>query len=69
MGDILKRMKAIGMSQVDLIYELKEKGIDTQPGQLSYILRGLYTYKKADIVLKGADEILKRYEYKRNKTG
>lgn len=59
----MNRMKKIGMSQVDLIYELKNRGIETQPGQLSYILRGLYTYKKAEIVLKEADDIIKKYEY------
>ena len=63
---IRSRLKTIGMSQKDLIYELSLKGVSTTPSQLSDIISGLYTSNKADLVLDTAEEVISKYEYKRH---
>ena len=44
MSDIKSRMADLGMTQVDMIMLLRERGYEVQPPMLSSILRGVYTY-------------------------
>ena len=46
--NVKSRMAEIGMTQVEMILELKKRGFDVQPPMMSSILRGVYTYPKAD---------------------
>lgn len=62
MNDIKSRMEALGVTQVDLILELKKRGYTVQPPMLSSILRGVYTYPKAKKILEECDNILKEKE-------
>ena len=64
MFQIRERMKALGMTQVRLIFELRERGIVVQPPELSQILRGVNTYPKATRVLEMSDKILSDLEAK-----
>lgn len=58
MADRLERMKRLGLKQVDLIFELRKRGISIQPPELSSILRGISTYPKSKKVLDECDKIL-----------
>lgn len=58
MADRLERMKRLGLKQVDLIFELRKRGISIQPPELSSILRGINTYPKSKKVLDECDKIL-----------
>lgn len=60
--DIKSRMADVGMSQVDLIFELRKRGYDVQPPMLSSILRGVYTYPKAKTILAECEKILSERE-------
>lgn len=60
---ILERMEQIGMKQVDMILELRERGITVQPPEMSSILRGVYTYPKAKRVLEECELILNEREH------
>lgn len=51
MSHIQERMKKLGIKQVDLILELRKRGITVQPPEMSSIIRGVYTYPKATVVL------------------
>ena len=62
MEDRLERMKALGVKQVDMILKLRERGITVQPPELSSMLRGIYTYPKAEKVLNECDNILSELE-------
>lgn len=62
MGQIQERMKNLGMKQVDLILELRKRGITVQPPEMSSIIRGVCTYPKAKIVLDECDKILSECE-------
>ena len=62
MEDRLERMKALGVKQVDMILKLRERGIAVQPPELSSMLRGIYTYPKAEKVLNECDNILSELE-------
>jgi len=62
MADRLERMKALGVKQVDMILKLRERGIAVQPPELSSMLRGIYTYPKAEKVLNECDNILSELE-------
>lgn len=62
MADRLERMKRLGLKQVDLIFELRKRGISTQPPELSSILRGISTYPKSKKVLDECDKILSELE-------
>lgn len=66
MNQIKDRLKALGKSQVWLIFQLRERGIAIQPPELSSILSGANTYPKAERVLTVCDEILKEIEEKHN---
>ena len=56
--DIKSRMTDIGMTQVDMIFELRKRGYEIQPPMLSSILRGVYTYPKAKTILAECERIL-----------
>ena len=63
MKDIKSRMSDMGMTQVDLIFELQKRGYTVQPPMMSSILRGVYTYPKAKKILDECDNILKEKEH------
>lgn len=65
MSQIQARMKKLGIKQVDMILELRERGITVQPPEMSSIIRGVYTYPKAKVVLDECDKILTERERKR----
>lgn len=62
MSQIQKRMKVLGVKQVDLVLELRKRGITVQPPELSQIIRGIYTYPKAKRILDECDKILAERE-------
>ena len=62
MRQIQERMKKLGIKQVDLILELRKRGIVVQPPEMSSIIRGIYTYPKATAVLNECAKILAEYE-------
>lgn len=65
MSQIQERMKKLGIKQVDMILELRERGITVQPPEMSSIIRGVYTYPKAKIVFDECDKILNERESER----
>lgn len=65
MSHIQERMKRLGIKQVDLILELRKRGITVQPPEMSSIVRGVYTYPKAKVVLDECDKILNERESER----
>lgn len=62
MSHIQERMKKLGIKQVDLILELRKRGITVQPPEMSSIIRGIYTYPKSKKVLNECDKILTECE-------
>lgn len=62
MSQIQERMKQLDIKQVDLIIELRKRGIVVQPPEMSSIIRGVNTYPKAKKVLDECDRILSEYE-------
>ena len=62
MSHIQERMKKLGIKQVDLILKLRKRGIIVQPPEMSSIIRGVYTYPKAKVVLDECDKILDECE-------
>lgn len=64
MSQIQKRMKKLGIKQVDMIIELRKRGITVQPSEISTIIRGISTYPKAIKILDLCDKILTKYESK-----
>ena len=62
MSQIQERMKKLGIKQVDMILELRKRGIAVQPPEMSSIIRGVNTYPKAKRVLDECDRILSEYE-------
>lgn len=62
MSQIQERMKQLDIKQVDLIIELRKRGIVVQPPEMSTIIRGVNTYPKAKRVLDECDRILSEYE-------
>ena len=63
MKEIKSRMANIGMTQVDLIFELQKRGYTVQPPMMSSILRGVYTYPKAKKILEECNNILNEKEH------
>lgn len=59
MYNIKERLSALGKSQVWLLKELRDRGFNVQPPQLSNIINGIYTYPKAQCVLEECNNILK----------
>lgn len=62
--DVKEKMSEIGMTQVEMIFELRKRGYEVQPPMLSSILRGVYTYPKAKQILSECEAIL---DERRNK--
>lgn len=62
MNHIQERMKQLDIKQVDLIIELRKRGIVVQPPEMSSVIRGVNTYPKAKRVLDECDRILSEYE-------
>lgn len=62
MSQIRERMKSLGVTQVQLILELRERGIVVQPPEMSQILSGVNTYPKAARVLDVVEQILSEIE-------
>ena len=62
MSQIQERMKKLGIKQVDMILELRKRGITVQPPAMSSIIRGVYTYPKSKRVLDEVDKILTERE-------
>ena len=60
--DIKSKMAELGMKQVDMIMELRKRGIVVQPPMMSSVLRGVYTYPKAKQILAVCEEIIKERE-------
>lgn len=56
--NVKQRMSNAGMTQVDMIFELRKRGYEVQPPMLSSILRGVYTYPKAKQILAECERIL-----------
>lgn len=51
-------MKKLGVTQVELIKKLHERGITVQPPEMSQIISGVNTYPKAKRVLDAIEIIL-----------
>ena len=64
MYQVRERMKKLGIKQVEMILELRKRGITVQPPEMSSIIRGVYTYPKATTVLNACDQILAERESK-----
>ena len=62
MSEIRSRMAKLGMTQVDMILELQQRGIAIQPPMMCSILRGVYTYPKAKQILAECEKILTEKE-------
>lgn len=62
MNPILGRMEKLGLKQVDMILELRKRGIVVQPPEMSSILRGINTYPKAKKVLNECEKIVTELE-------
>lgn len=58
MKDIKAKLSELGLTQVDMILELKKRGCEVQPPMMSSILRGVYTYPKAKMILKECEKVL-----------
>lgn len=65
MSRVQERMQKLGIKQVDMILELRKRGITVQPPEMSSIIRGVYTYPKAKVVLDECDKILNERESER----
>ena len=59
---IKERLKALGKTQVWLIFQLRDRGFRVQPPLLSSVISGAYTYPLAKSILTACDEILKEVE-------
>lgn len=62
--NIIERMNELGISQVDLMFELRKRGYEVQPPMMSSILRGVYTYPKAKQILAECKRIVIENEQK-----
>lgn len=62
MYNLKERLANLGKSQVWLLKMLREKGVATQPPQLSNIINGVYTYPKAKLIGEMCDKILTEVE-------
>ena len=60
--ETLERMTKLGISQVEMIRELRKRGYEVQPPMMSTILRGVYTYPKAKKILEACEEIISERE-------
>lgn len=63
--DVKSRMANLGITQVDMLFALRERGEKIQPPMLSSILSGVYTSPKANRVLSECEAILQELENER----
>lgn len=59
---VLDKMNRLGMTQVEMIRELRKRGYEIQPPMMSSILTGVYTYPKAKKILEMCEEIVNERE-------
>ena len=59
---VLDKMNRLGMTQVEIIRELRKRGYEIQPPMMSSILTGVYTYPKAKKILETCEEIVNERE-------
>lgn len=59
---VLDKMNRLGMTQVEMIRELRKRGYEIQPPMMSSILTGVYTYPKAKKILETCEEIINERE-------
>lgn len=59
---VLDKMNRLGMTQVEMIQELRKRGYEIQPPMMSSILTGVYTYPKAKKILETCEEIVNERE-------
>lgn len=64
MYNIKERLADLGKSQVWLLRQLRNEGVEVQPPQLCNIINGNYTYPKATAILEKCDEIIREIEPK-----
>lgn len=64
MYNIKERLADLGKSQVWLLKQLRNEGVEVQPPQLCNIINGNYTYPKATVVLRKCEEIIQQLEQK-----
>ena len=62
MTQVLEKMNELGIKQVDLIPELRKRGLVVQPPALSSILKGTYTYPKAQQILEECERIVAEFK-------
>lgn len=60
--EIRERMGRLGLTQVNMMLELRKRGIVVQPPEMSQIIRGVNTYPKSKRVLEACDDILSKKE-------
>lgn len=59
---VKERLRSLNKTQVWLIRQLRDKGVVVQPPEMSSILNEVYTYPKAQRILKMCDNILTEAE-------
>ncbi len=59
---IKSRLAALNKKSVDVIDELRRRGINTNPGEFSLAVNGRLATAKADRICSVADEILTEWE-------
>lgn len=60
--NVKERMLQLGISQVDMIRELRKRGVAVQPPMLSSVLNEVYTYPKAMSILAECEKVLDERE-------
>jgi len=65
-NDVKSRMAVLGMTQVDMMFELRKRGYEVQPPMMSSILRGVYTYPRAKQILAECEKIIAEREKQTN---
>lgn len=60
--DLKIRLMRLGKKQNDLIPELKKKGIQVYPADVSNVLNDKYPSKQGEIIGRAIDEILTEWE-------
>lgn len=61
--DVKAKMAELGMSNVDMLLELRNRGIEVQPPFLSNALRQIDTTPKAQKILSECEEIIWEKEH------
>lgn len=56
-----ERLLASGRKQVWLLVELRKRGVETSPSQLSGVLSGYLTGPKPDLIISTSDQILDEF--------